>query len=161
MAASLKFISDKITVQSACSSKQFECLISKLEDLVKQNVSLQKEIDEMIGKTKELENDVHVLKIQLNDIYQERINNNIVLKDIPEVSNAQELNNVVLNILKHISQHLYDILDDKILLIKRIGTVVPNKTQPVLVRFISNTIKRDIVRAKRSYELNRCYIHSW
>lgn len=156
MAASLKCILDKITEQSASSSKQFEYLIGKLEELVRRNSSLQVEIDKLIRKTKELEIKVHVITNEMNDVYQERINNNIVLKGIPEVNNTQKLNAVVKDILQRVSLHLCDDLQDKILSIRRIGTVVPNKTRPVIVRLISNSIKRDIIRAKRSYELNAC-----
>lgn len=154
MAASLKFISDKMIEQSRSSSKQFECLISKLEVLVKQNSALQKEIDVIIRKTKELENHVHVLESQLNDIYQERINDNIVLKGIPEVDGSKQLEELVRKVLKHITLHIYDDLDDKILSIKRIGVVVADKTRPVIVRLISSSVKRDIIKSKRSYELN-------
>lgn len=151
IAKMLADIKTQISDESLVSKDRYEALCNKLDEVTKENATLKEEIVKLNKKVNEQQNEIHVLSGCVNDLMQERIKNNVVIKGVQEVGPEEALQSLVPVILKELN---VEVRNFEVLSVRRIGQPEAGKKRPIVVTLMANSIKSKIIRAKRLKNLN-------
>lgn len=148
--AALKMINDKLDQQSELHKARHDELTRKLECALEENRVLKARLDKVEHVHLEMVEEICVLKEKVNDLYQDRIMNNIIVKNVPEATGMEDF------------YSLFKVLSNKIGVqpIKsfyidayRLGKKTDGRSRPIVYKLASNKYKLEIIKAKRKCKI--------
>lgn len=150
MPAALKLISDKLDEQSEFNKVRHEELVARMERLMEENRELHTRVTKLETVNQGMSEEIIVLKEKVNDLYQERIVNNLVVKNVPEMEGREDFFSLFKVLCGKIGvpvqkQFYVDAY--------RMGKKVDGRMRPIVVKLSSNKYKVDLIKAKRKYKI--------
>lgn len=151
MPATLKKISEKLDEQSEQNKVRHEELTAKMELLIEENRELKTRVSKLETVNNDMAEEIHVLKEKVNDLYQEKIVNNIIIKNVPEVPSGSE---DLFSLFKVLCGKI-GVPVQKTFYVDayRMGKKSNGKMRPIVFKLSSNKYKVDIIKAKRKNKI--------
>lgn len=150
MSLALKKISEKLDEQSELHKTRHEELSAKMEKLILENGVLRARVSALETNKRFMSEEINVLKMKVNDLYQDRIRDNIVVKNVPETEGSEDLLSLFEILAGHIGVQVHKpfIVDSY-----RLGKRMEGKKRPIVYKLRSNKYKVDIIKAKRKVKI--------
>lgn len=120
---------------------------NEVGELRKELASLQHKFGSVVMETVALKKELLSVKAELNDLRQDNLSSNIIIKGLCEVDQTHvELKSLVSQVFKKIEPQCED---DHILDIYRMGKRIDGKIRPVLVKLTSRLVRNHLLQVKK------------
>lgn len=151
IASALEEIKTRIGKEAEVSKERYESILDKLVALNEENKKLKGHVEKLSKKVEDQDLQIHVLTNQMNNLHQDKINNNVVVKGVPEVGMNENLFSFAMCLMRELS---VSVKEHEIVNVKRMGQPMADKKRPIVITFSNNATKFKVIRAKRRVELN-------